>query len=225
MPTFGQQVIRFYERLRFEDRLPSGIAVMQPFQSPPAARAVKAFYEKYFDDQAPRIFLIGINPGRFGGGATGIPFTDPLKLEIDCGISHSFEKKKERSADFVYEVIREYGGPELFYRHFYLTAVCPLGFTKKGVNMNYYDDKQLMALLEPFVVNTLHAQLAFGADRRQAICLGRGKNHQYLRRLNEQHHFFDRILALEHPRYIMQYKWKEKERYVLQFVQTLRSLL
>jgi len=32
------------------------------------------FYHKYYNDYNSRLLILGINPGRFGGGLTGIPF-------------------------------------------------------------------------------------------------------------------------------------------------------
>ena len=49
-----------------------------------------------------RHLLLGINPGRFGGGVTGIPFTDPIRLQNVCGIENNFEKKQELSSVFIY---------------------------------------------------------------------------------------------------------------------------
>ncbi|MBK8515911.1 MAG: DUF4918 family protein [Saprospiraceae bacterium] len=49
-----------------------------------------------------------------------------------------------------------------------------------------------------------------------------GKNYNYLSRLNKQYQFFDKIVPLEHPRYIMQYKNKEKDRYIQEYIQKLR---
>ncbi len=41
-----------------------------------------------------RYLILGINPGRFGGGITGIPFTDPIRLQNICGIENDFQKNK-----------------------------------------------------------------------------------------------------------------------------------
>jgi hypothetical protein len=40
-----------------------------------------SFYQKYYADNKKRSLIIGINPGRFGAGVTGIPFTDPIRLK------------------------------------------------------------------------------------------------------------------------------------------------
>jgi len=53
------------------------------------------------------------------------------------------------------------------------------------------------------------------------VCLGTGKNAEVLRKLNDEHGFFKKIIALEHPRFIVQYKNKEKEVYVNKYLQVL----
>jgi len=75
-------------------------------------------------------------------GITGIPFTDPVKLEV-LGIANDFQKKRELSSDFVYQMITAFGGANKFYQTFYISAISPLGFTKDEKNLNYYDVKRL----------------------------------------------------------------------------------
>ena len=94
-------------------------------------KPANSFYTKYYSDNNKRILLLGINPGRFGGGVTGIPFTDPVRLEKVCGIKNDFQKKQELSSVFIYEMIEAYGGAEKFYKQFYISAVSPLGFVKQ----------------------------------------------------------------------------------------------
>lgn len=52
---------------------------------------------KTFGESAFKFFtnILGINPGRFGAGTTGIAFIDPIRLENECGINNSFPKKVE----------------------------------------------------------------------------------------------------------------------------------
>lgn len=83
-----------------------------------------------------RVPILGINPGRFGSGLTGVTFTDPVALADECGISNHLPRKRELSSIYIYEMIRHMGGPAEFYQQFFLSAVCPLGFTRKGVNLN-----------------------------------------------------------------------------------------
>ncbi len=58
---------------------------MNPFKENPDALAISsAFYKKYYDDHRMRRLILGINPGRFGAGVTGIPFTDTKRLTEKC---------------------------------------------------------------------------------------------------------------------------------------------
>jgi hypothetical protein len=71
--------------------------VLYPYRDPAVMAATTAFYEKFFDDARKRVFIIGINPGRFGAGTTGVPFTDPVSLER-VGITNPFPNRRELSA-------------------------------------------------------------------------------------------------------------------------------
>ncbi|MEQ8425836.1 MAG: DUF4918 family protein, partial [Cyclobacteriaceae bacterium] len=169
---------------------------------------------KYYSDTHPRTFILGINPGRLGAGLTGIPFTDPVKLENDCGIPNSLSKKRELSADFIYQMIDAFGGKEKFYSKFYFGSVSPLGFTRDDKNLNYYDDPKLQHAVFPFILESLGAQIAFGLNRKVAYCLGEGKNFKFLSKLNTKEKYFDNIIPLAHPRFIMQYKRKKVHLYL-----------
>ena len=182
-------------------------------------------FSKYYGDTKQRTFIIGINPGRFGAGITGIPFSDPIRLEKDCKIPNSFEKKQELSSVFIYDMINAYGGPELFYSRFYITSVSPLGFVMNGKNLNYYDQKNLENALVPFIVQALQEQLKFGANQNSAICLGEGKNYKFLKKLNQEHNFFSEILPLPHPRFVMQYRYKSRQEYVRKYVDVLNQTM
>src|SRR5665811_2176339 len=100
---------------------------------------ISRFYNKFYSDYFPRYLILGINPGRFGAGVTGIPFTDSKRLSEKCGLSIPRLKTFEPSSVFVYEMIDAYGGVEQFYNKFFISAVCPLGFTlinNKGKSIN-----------------------------------------------------------------------------------------
>ena len=209
--TYGEKIIPFLNNLSLNMDLPDDIRVMNPYLSKEVKEIVSSFYRKFFPDDNPRTFLIGINPGRFGAGVTGISFTDPIRLEDVCHIPNSFEKKQEISSVFIYRMIEAFGGPGAFYQKFYVTAVCPLGFTRLGKNLNYYDLKELQQMVSPFIVATMQEQLGFGANRKTAYCIGEGKNYRFLKKLNESHDFFEKIIPLPHPRFVMQYKHKKVE--------------
>jgi hypothetical protein len=224
--TLGEKLIRFNSRLDFTGILPPGILVMNPFRDNPGVNHVSSvFYKKYFSDNNPRHLILGINPGRFGAGTTGIPFTDTKRLNEDCGIAFSDFKTHEPSSAFIYEMIDAYGGVIPFYNRFLISAICPLGFTKPGknaaVNFNYYDSKELTEAVTPFILDSLEKQLSFGIDPSVCFCLGTGKNESFLRKLNEKHRFFGQIIALEHPRFIMQYRARRKKEFIWKYVSSL----
>lgn len=218
--TFADRVIQF-NKLLVDPPVPQGIDVMNPFQRNETFQLSSIFYKKYYNDTNKRIGILGINPGRFGAGLTGIPFTDPKKLEFICGIKNNFPKKAELSGDFIYLLIDEFGGPEKFYATFFFNSVCPLGFTKDGKNLNYYDTKPLQNAVTPYIARSLRAEIKIGLETSLVYCLGEGKNFEFLSKLNEEYHFFDRIIPLSHPRYIMQYKRKLLKEYIADFVNKL----
>ena len=212
--TFGSRVIDFYEHLKPPRLTGLGVDALFPFRDPVVRQCTTAFYRKFFGDNAPRTFILGINPGRFGGGTTGIPFTDPVSMERQCGIANPFQKRRELSAEFVEALIERFGGPREFYGRFFFSAASPVGFTKDGKNYNYYDSPKLLAAVKPFIVKTMREQLAFGARRDLAIVLGTGKNFDFIRRLNEEQAFFERLECVEHPRFIMQYRRPHVKRFL-----------
>lgn len=223
MKTFGQQILDYHFALRPDWNVPEGVEIIYPYDSPETRAVMEAFYHKYYDDQRPRTLILGINPGRFGAGVTGVPFTDPIRLQAECGIDNGFAKKAELSSIFVYDVVAAYGGPTAFYDDFYVTSLSPLGFLKDGKNYNYYDRRDLAKAVQPYVVRHIGEQLAMGGCGGTAICWGEGQNFKHLQALNEQHGFFERILPLSHPRYIMQYRRRYLDDYRRQYLDTLRE--
>lgn len=226
--TFADKILDFNAQLELTEDMPPGIEVMNPFRKPEIQETTSLFYHKFYDDNQARRLILGINPGRFGAGVTGIPFTDTKRLQQDCGITIHGIETHEPSSVFIYSMINAYGGPALFYRKFYIGAVCPLGFTKKAdngksLNYNYYDSKPLMKAASGFILDSMNKQLEFGIQSDICICLGGGKNFEYLTMLNQKHHFFKKIIPLEHPRYIMQYKARQVDLYIQKYLDALRD--
>ena len=91
----------------------------------------------------------------------------------------------------------------------------------KALNFNYYDQRDIEEAVYPFIVKTLKQQLAFGIDAKKCFCLGTGKNYKFLKELNKAYSFFEEIIPLEHPRYIMQYRSKVANNYVADYINTL----
>lgn len=222
--TFAQKVIRYLLNLHPTETLPSTVEVINPYQRTEVQETVRQFYTRFFDDKHPRVFLLGINPGRFGGGITGIPFTDPVALQQHCGIPHEWNATRELSSRFVYAFIERTGGAAVFYARFYLTALYPLALVRHGKNYNFYDEPALFTTLKPAIVENIKAQLEFGANRKHAVCLGR-KNGDYLKKLNREYGFFNSLTILDHPRYIMQYKLRQLDSYLDQYQEVLTKLV
>ncbi len=187
-------------------------------------KVVKSFCEKFFPENPHRRLLLGINPGRLGAGITGVNFTAPKQLSEFCGIDHPFKPSSELSAEFIYEVIMAYGGAAKFYNDWFIGSVCPLGFIKNGVNLNYYDDRQLQEAVTPFIVEKINKQLALGFARDYCICIGGEKNFKFLSALNNKHKWFDEISALPHPRYILQYRRKDKQLHIDAYLLALKII-
>ena len=231
MKTFAEKVISFCSELNYNSPLPEGISIMNPFNSNAGVMtAVSQFYRRFYNDNRERRLILGINPGRFGAGATGIPFTDTIRLQKKCGISIPGLKTYEISSVYIYEMIDRYGGPEKFYDDFFISSVSPLGFKFKGtgrreVNFNYYDNSELTEAIRDFVIVSIIKQLEFGIVRDVCFCLGTGKNFKFLSKLNSEYRFFKRIEPLEHPRFIMQYRSKQKEDYINSYCRILNSVV
>jgi uracil DNA glycosylase superfamily protein len=211
--TFGSRAVRFYGKLH-APAVPAGVRVMNPYAEPRVRGYVRAFLTRYFDDNQPRVLVFGINPGRFGAGLTGVTFTDPVVLADVCGIANHLPRRRELSSIFVYAFIERWGGARRFYRQFFLTAVSPLGFTRDHTNLNYYDVPALARRITPFIIDGVRRQIALGSRTDHAIVLGMGQNMRFVKALNDQHGFFREIHALEHPRFIMQYRRKQLDRYL-----------
>ena len=181
----AQKVLRFYKTLEPRFEFEKDVVIMNPFESEYAWSLTSAFYKKFYNDTLPRKMIFGINPGRFGGGVTGIPFTDPVRLQEKCGIENSLKKQAELSSVFIYAMIDAYGGPAAFYKDFFITALSPLGFTKNGINLNYYDDKQLLVSTRPFISDCIKKQIQiFPSDI--CYCLGEGTNYAIFEKMNSE---------------------------------------
>src|SRR5579863_210920 len=223
--TFASKAIWFNKHLRYAGiPLPQGIRMMNPFtESDQPLLIAEKFYRKYYSDFKPRHLILGINPGRFGAGLTGIPFTDPKRLQSECQIGYNGKLSHEPSSVFIYEMIQAYGGLEAFYSDFYINSICPLGFTSvdakgKEKNYNYFDSRELREAVHSFIVENIRTLITMGVRREICFCIGTGENERFLNRLNQEYGFFEKIISLEHPRYIMQYKHVQKNDYIHKYL-------
>ena len=141
--TFGKNTIDFYLNLEKPANLPVKIEIINPYENETVRKLARDFYTRFYNDKNKRLYIFGINPGRFGGGMTGINFTDPVALREFCGIENNLGNKRELSSQFIYEFINTYGGAEKFYSKFFISAIYPLAILKDGKNFNYYDDQKI----------------------------------------------------------------------------------
>ena len=226
--TIGQRIIAFNKGLQYTGSLPEGFAVLNPYlDNPETLEVMTAFYNRFYNDETSRKFIIGINPSRHGAGVTGVPFTDTKHLENDCGIPMISARTHEVSSVFVYDMIAQYGGVEAFYKDYYINSPFPLAIVRKNaqgnwLNANYYDAPELFAMTRTYMIETLKKHIALGLDTNEVYILGK-KNATFLEKLNKEASLFKKMVVLEHPRYIEQYKSKEKQLYIDKFITLLKT--
>lgn len=223
MLRFADRVIFFNRELVFKGNLPDNFQVINPFIDNPETMVVMSrFYHKYYNDNKQRRLILGINPSRKGAGVTGVPFTDTKRLATVCGIEMKSAHTHEVSSVFVYDMIEAYGGPERFYSDFYINSPFPLAIireTKDGswLNANYYDDSLLFEMVKEFMIESLKKHIDLGLDCSEVFVLGK-KNAVFIEKLNREEKMFDKLTVLEHPRYIQQYKSKERDLYIDKYI-------
>lgn len=218
---FSEHVLAFYKQLKPNWRLPKEIELIYPYDKREVLNLLDIFCKKYYSSNKKRYFLFGINPGRFGAGMTGVPFTDPYALSYFCKIPNDVKGQKELSSIFIYSMIEKYGGVDKFYKDFYISSICPLGFTKNGKNYNYYDDNKLLSSVEKKIVEAFNFQTSKYCRTDKAFSIGQGKNYKYFLKINEKHKWFDEVIPLPHPRWVMQYKRKNESIYIDEYLSKL----
>ncbi|MDH2390123.1 DUF4918 family protein [Streptomyces sp. HNM0663] len=230
--TVAHRILQFNAELAETTlELPPGFTVINPFSGPQKERVrevTTAFYHKYYDDDKPRRLVLGSSPARRGTAVTGVPFEDAQLLESETGVDVDGYAVSRPSAGFLHDVIRRYGGRDEFYADFVMSFVCPLGLVRrspkgKEVNCNYYENKKLLELLHSFLVDALERQLAFGTDTSVCYCIGSGENFRFLSKVNEDERFFQRIVPLDHPRFITQYNRDREEEFAEKFLSAFRE--
>ena len=130
----------------------------------------------------------------------------------------------EVSSVFMYDMIKQYGGVSDFYRQFYINSPFPLAIVRKSgdgkwLNANYYDEEALFLCLKEYMIETLKKHIELGVDPKKVFVLGK-KNALFLQKLNKEAALFGEMVVLEHPRYIQQYKSKEKQLYIDKFIRS-----
>lgn len=230
--TFSDNVLEFNEWLaNIPLELFDNYTISNPFsgQNKEQIKEItNTFYKKYYNDHHKRYLILGSSPARKGTATTGIPFEDASHLYKETGIMIDNFYINKSSSNFLYDVIEQYGGCEKFYNDFFMSFVCPLGIVNvnsKGneINANYYENKKLENMLCNFIVTSLKKQIDFGIETSICYCIGSGGNFKFLTKINEQYKLFDKIIALEHPRFIMQYNSKDRNKYLDKYINALNN--
>lgn len=209
---------------------PEGFSLRSPYSgilSEKVLEAAAKFYDMFYSDNRKRVLVLGSSPARRGSAATGVPFEDANHLAELTGVSLGMQHASKGSADFLSEVIMEYGGYELFYSNFCMGFVCPVGIVRvakdgRETNANYYDTRKLQDSLNPLLLRSLKSQASLGVSDAICICVGSSGNYRYLSCVNEAEGLFGKIIALEHPRYIMQYNRHRKSEFVRKYLDAFR---
>jgi hypothetical protein len=238
--TFAEHILQFIEELSQQSfEFPASLAsyrIINPYKGEQKALVEKigtTFYQKYYHDRHACRLILGSSPARRSSAVTGIPFEDGKHIQDETGVfidKSAISASNQASQDFLYDVMKEYGGRKKFYGNFYMNFVFPLGLVRtnsKGneVNCNYYENKELQENLSPFMVNVLRRYRGFGIDTSVCYCIGSGENYKFLSKINGTYKFFDTIIALEHPRFIMQYNSKSKDIFMEKYMKALGGVL
>jgi hypothetical protein len=64
--------------------------------------------------------------------------------------------------------------------------------------------------------------MALGFNTEKCICIGGEKNFKFLSSLNNEYKWFSEIIPLPHPRFILQYRRKQKDKFIHQYLSALR---
>jgi len=214
---WNEWVLPYYEQLRLNWSAPEGVEVLDPYGREDIRALRRQFYNQYYADARPRQLWLGINPGRLGAGRTGIPFSDAVQLKKVCGLRAPGPDREELSAAFVFEVIQAAGGPDTFFQQVFIDSVSPLGYVRKGVNCNYYDEPVLFNHLRPRLERHLE-ELLQRPGPEEIVLLGKGKN---LKAFQQLYNGNRRIVALPHPRWVMQYRRRDKDKWVKRYLEVL----
>ena len=152
---------------------------------------------------------------RAAGGAEA--FYSKVYVHAVCPLG--FVKKQARTSAGFPEARRDPAGSGTI-------AQGPLRETlrRSVINLNYYDDKALEKAVTPFVEQWLRTLVSCGLRTDVVLCIGTGKNATYFTKLNERLGLFQRIIALEHPRYVMQYKARSIDLYIDRYLAALEEV-
>ena len=217
--TVRDQVINFYANFRKTNFFDSSYQLHNPFDAPSRRAAIEEFCAKFYDDDKPRVHLIGINPSRLVTSSTGVNYTDGFALKEFCGIDNSFSKSRELTATFFYEMINQVGGSETFYSRVFAWAALPVAITDGNSYTNYYDVPE--ESVRELVLNNLRWMMSL-PNLGRLVIVGTGENKKFLESLPGYPFGYNEIVSLPHPRWIMQYNRKNIAKYVDEYCKALQ---
>ena len=70
------------------------------------------------------------------------------------------------------------------------------------------------------MIESVKKHIILGLDTSEVFILGK-KNAEFIKKINDKENFFEKMTVLEHPRYIQQYKSKEKQLYIDKYILAL----
>lgn len=74
-----------------------------------------------------------------------------------------------------------------------------------------------------FIVKCIKDQISLLNPGPTCFCLGEGTNFKIFSKLNKEHRFFEKIIPLSHPRWVMQYRRKRIGEFVDKYIEVLAS--
>ena len=72
------------------------------------------------------------------------------------------------------------------------------------------------------MIDCLKKHISLNLDTSEVFILGK-KNAEFISKLNSEANLFDKMTVLEHPRYIQQYKSKEKQLFIDKYILALKN--
>jgi len=175
-------------------------------------QVMEDFWRRFYPEELPRRVICGLNPGRFGAGLTGVPFTDFQTLSRWMPSVEG--QDTEPSAQFFAKIVDAIG-VDSFFQRFYVTNVSAVGYVKDGRNLNYHD---LPADALEVVEQNFTEEMRLVAPTR-VVALGK---HAYATVKKTLPSDID-ITYLAHPSWIMTYRRRELDAWVQRYVGALLS--
>ena len=76
--------------------------------------------------------------------------------------------------------------------------------------------------MKPFIIKSLKQHIQLGLNTDTAYILGK-KNALFINEINKEQKLFKELAILDHPRYIQQYKSKQKHEYIDKYIIALNK--